>query len=212
MENLLYYISFGAALGASAGYAPGPMTALVLGETIKGGRASGIAVSFSPLITDIPIIALIMLIYTNINVLNSIIPVISFFGAVYLVIIGLKQLKLNLGDIEVAGTNKKSSLIKGVYTNFLNPHPYLFWAVIGSPIILKAYSLNPSYALIFLVSFYACLVGSKISMTFLMDIAAARLDGKILTLLNRLTAFLLIGFGFSIFYDGFDALLKIIGK
>ncbi len=54
------------------------------------------------------------------------------------------------------------SLKKGVIANFLNPSPYLFWFSVGSPQLLRAVETGPMTAIMFMVVFYAMLVGSKL--------------------------------------------------
>jgi threonine/homoserine/homoserine lactone efflux protein len=52
---------------------------------------------------------------------------------------------------------------RAVVTNALSPHPYLFWAVVGAPLIVRgANATGPAGAVAFLVGFYALLVGVKL--------------------------------------------------
>jgi len=184
------------------------MTALVLSETVTGGRKAGFLVSLAPFISDIPIVLVIMFFYSQIAKLGWFIPTISFIGSLFLIYIGLKQLRMNLGDIEVSGRHAKGAFKRGLLVNLLNPHPYIFWIMIGAPTLIKAYEASFSYATAFYISMYVCLVGGKMSMTLLIDGAAGRLSGKYLTLISRFMAFLLIAFGFSLLYDGFDFAMK----
>jgi len=61
-----------------------------------------------------------------------------------------------------AGRVKPQSFRKGMITNFLNPHPYLFWLTIGAPTVMNALNTNIFSALLFIVGFYVFVVGSKI--------------------------------------------------
>jgi len=51
----------GLSLGLGAGLAPGPLLALVIRSTLQDGAAAGVRVAFSPLVTDVPIIAIALL-------------------------------------------------------------------------------------------------------------------------------------------------------
>ena len=52
------YLVFGFSFGLSAGLAPGPLTALLMQCSLRGGFASGFRIALSPLLTDLPIILL----------------------------------------------------------------------------------------------------------------------------------------------------------
>ncbi|MBU0639122.1 MAG: hypothetical protein KKB50_09685 [Planctomycetes bacterium] len=51
--------------------------------------------------------------------------------------------------------------------NLLNPHPYLFWFVIGAPTLLRAWSASALGAVVFIVGLYACLIGAKVLVALL---------------------------------------------
>ena len=54
-----------------------------------------------------------------------------------------------------------SDLLKGVVTNLLSPHPWLFWLTVGAPILVMAWSDNPASALAFLGGFYGLMVAHE---------------------------------------------------
>ena len=63
---------------------------------------------------------------------------------------------------EEAGRAAPQSLAKGVATNALSPHPYLFWLTVGGPIIVRGWSESPAGPLAFLLAFFTSLVGAKV--------------------------------------------------
>ncbi|NMC50484.1 MAG: lysine transporter LysE, partial [Desulfovibrio sp.] len=56
MSDLPAFLAAGAALGASAGFSPGPLLTLVLAQTLAHGPREGIKVAMAPLLTDIPML------------------------------------------------------------------------------------------------------------------------------------------------------------
>ena len=48
----------GLLLGLGVGLAPGPLLALVISASLRGGTSHGLRVALSPLITDLPIIVI----------------------------------------------------------------------------------------------------------------------------------------------------------
>ena len=67
------------------------------------------------------------------------------------------------GLTENVEVEEPKSFRKGATVNFLNPSPYLFWITIGGPIIINAYAESVLSPILFLIGFYALLVGSKIA-------------------------------------------------
>lgn len=56
------YLVAGAALGLSAGVSPGPLTTLIIAESLRGGWPAGFRVALAPLITDSLLVTLALLI------------------------------------------------------------------------------------------------------------------------------------------------------
>jgi threonine/homoserine/homoserine lactone efflux protein len=91
---------------------------------------------------------------------NYILGAISFGGSLFLVYLACESLSYRPVNPD---SNKGQSLIKkSIIANFLNPSPYVFWFTIGAPAIIKAYNENLLSAALFIIVFYAVLVGSKV--------------------------------------------------
>jgi threonine/homoserine/homoserine lactone efflux protein len=58
--QVIDYFGKGTLLGLAAGFSPGPLTVLVIGETLRHGLRSSLQVATAPILTDIPIILLIV--------------------------------------------------------------------------------------------------------------------------------------------------------
>ena len=57
-ETVLSAVGAGLLLGLSAGLAPGPLLALVITQTMRGGARAGVIVAVAPLLTDVPIVGI----------------------------------------------------------------------------------------------------------------------------------------------------------
>ena len=57
-ETVLSTVGAGLLLGLSAGLAPGPLLALVITQTLRGGARAGVVVAVAPLLTDVPIVGI----------------------------------------------------------------------------------------------------------------------------------------------------------
>jgi threonine/homoserine/homoserine lactone efflux protein len=84
-----------------------------------------------------------------------------------------------------AQADPRQELRRGVVVNALNPHPYLFWATVGGPALLSGWRISPWYALAFIVPFYVLLVGSKMTLAWLVSRQA---EGLSLTWYRRVLA------------------------
>ncbi len=162
------FIIMGALFGLTAGISPGPLLTLVITETITHNKSEGIKVAFAPLITDLPIILIAFFIFSRYSQFNLLMSLISFLGAIFLVYLGYECLRTKGLSIEIQ-KRKSGSLIKGIIVNILNPHPYLFWITVGTPVALKAYQVSIAAAVIFFLSFYSFLIGSKITIVLLVE-------------------------------------------
>ena len=65
--HLLDALSKGTVLGLAAGFSPGPLTLLVISETLRHGLRAGMKVSLAPILTDLPIIALAALLLDRLS-------------------------------------------------------------------------------------------------------------------------------------------------
>jgi len=200
-DSVLHYISMGVLLGLSAGVSPGPILTLVLSQTLKHDAKEGMKVAISPLITDFPIILFALFIFNQIAKYDLILAVFSFAGGLYIAYLGIESLRINDLNFDTQGV-KSGSIKKGVIANFLNPSPYLFWGTVGTPIIFKALNINVLTAVLFLLSFYLLLVGSKVLIAYMVAKTKVFINQKAYVLIMRILGIALVLFSLLFFYDG----------
>ncbi|MEJ2050058.1 MAG: LysE family translocator [Calditrichota bacterium] len=198
---MLQYFLSGTVLGFSAGVAPGPLQALVISETLRHNRKEGIRVALVPLLTDLPIILVSLILLKELSRFKPILGLISLAGAVFVLYLAVESFRANSVELTLQETRPKS-IQKGVIANFLNPHPYLFWITVGTPIILKAGNVNVLAAVVFVGSFYMLLVGSKILLAMVIGKYQAFLRGKIYQYIMRCLGFALILIALLLLRDG----------
>ncbi len=107
--------------------------------------------------------------------------------------------------MEIQDSNS-NSIKKGIIANFLNPSPYLFWTTVGTPLIFKALGLSLLTAFLFLISFYAMLVGSKIAIAIIVARSKVFIGQKLYISIMRILGIALLIFSILFFYDGFKYL------
>ena len=200
---MIAFLVKGMVFGVAAGSSPGPLTTLVFSETLKHSMWAGIKVALAPLITDGPIILLCFYLLTRFSNLPIVLGIISLAGALYLFYLGIECIRLREFTVDVESA-KAQSLLKGVLTNALNPHPYVFWISVGSTTMLKALNVHVLALVLFLFGFYFCLVGAKIVMAVLISMSRTILSNRVFVVINNILGFVLIVFAGILLYEGFQ--------
>lgn len=205
MSDFIEYLAIGSFLGFAAGTSPGPLLAVTISETLQHGKWEGIKVAISPLITDLPIILSILFILSHLTNYNSVIGIIAFFGAFYLIYSGMESLKIKKRSVGLR-LEKRDALKKGIIVNFGNPHPYIFWISIGGPIIFKTLNTHISATVLFILGFYIFLVGSKVIITLLVEKSKSFINSKYYFSIIHILGIAQIIFGLAFIKMGLDSL------
>jgi len=202
---MLSFLMTGTILGLSAGFAPGPLLALVISETLQHDIKAGVKVALTPILTDLPIIIITLFILTKLSRFHQILGVISIIGACFIFYLGMKNIKIKGTDI-ATDTRPRRSLQKGILVNALSPYPYLFWFSVGGPTTIKALDVNLLAAISFIGSFYVLLVGAKIFLAILVGNSRSFLLGNKYIFTMRLLGLMLILLAGFLFRDGLHLL------
>jgi len=202
---LIFFLSAGVVLGLSAGFSPGPLFALVLSHTVRYGVREGMKIAVAPLLTDLPIILVSTFLMTKVTDSRAPFGVISLLGGLFLIYMSYETwiARRQEPDTGAAGAQ---SIWKGVITNALSPHPYLFWLTVGAPTILRGWETGPSAAVVFVAGFFGCLVGAKVLLAVLTARSKHLLTGNAYRYLMRALALLLLLFACLLFRDGLSLL------
>ncbi len=196
----------GILLGFSAGIAPGPLLTLVISETLSGGVGAGVRVALSPLLTDLPIIVFAFFFVSQFSDVETLLGGMSIIGGIFVFYMGYENLRTvtSRGDMPAPSTSR--SLFRGVVTNLLSPHPYLFWFSVGAPIMSKAISVSVVAPVLFLLSFYLFLVGAKVVLANVAGRSRNFLQGQVYVNTMRFLGLVLCVFALTLLVDGFRLL------
>jgi threonine/homoserine/homoserine lactone efflux protein len=198
---LLDALSKGTVMGLAAGFSPGPLTVVVIAETLRHGLRAGVKVSLAPVLTDLPIIALAALLLNRLASHPAVFGGIALLGAGFLVHLGLGSLRHR--PIAMSSSHPAPrALLRGVTANFLNPNPYIFWIGVGTPIILNALERSWAAAATFTAAFFVCIVGSKLLLARLVDGSRAFLSSRAYLWIMRVLGLLLLVYAFMFCKDG----------
>jgi threonine/homoserine/homoserine lactone efflux protein len=208
ITDSVQYLVEGMLFGLAAGIAPGPLLTLVISETLTHSRTHGIKVALSPLFTDTPIILLCVFVLLQFSRYEFVLGVLSFIGAGYIVYLGIENIRVKNITADKP-TAQAHSLRKGIITNLLNPHPYLFWITVGAPLLLTAAAVHWAGPVFFLSGFYICIVGAKITIAILTATANTFISGKTYIYIIRLLGIVLIVFALLFIKEGLEKLHMI---
>jgi threonine/homoserine/homoserine lactone efflux protein len=165
-DETLTSLAAGTVFGLSAGLAPGPLLALVVTQTLQHGIREGAKVAMAPLLTDLPIILVSLLVLSRLSRFEPLLGVVSVLGGAYVLLLAYGSLRTGATNL-VEPHDRPRSFRKGAMINALNPHPYLFWATVGGPFLLRNGEQGVAAPFLFLLAFYLFLVGSKVILAVL---------------------------------------------
>jgi threonine/homoserine/homoserine lactone efflux protein len=158
-------------------------------------------VALAPLVTDAPIIVLAVALASRAADMHWVLGILSFAGGMFVLYLAFDTARPRRAAAEVAGVQPRSWL-KGVLTNVLSPHPWLFWLTVGAATLANAMAASWLAAAMFLILFYGLLVGSKL----LLALAAGRsrefLKGRTYRVIMLVLGVLLAVFAVLLLWDG----------
>lgn len=201
---LFTYLLKAVTIGFSAGITPGPLQALFLSYAIKGGWRKALPAAFAPLMTDAPVIFLVLVVLNRLP--DGFIRGLQIGGAVFLLYLAWDAFRSfrhyqNVDGGEVP--NGWQTLLKATLANILGPGPWLFWSMINGPNLLKAWAISPWWGVAYLACFYSAFVLTN--MVLIMLFATTRQMGdRVRKMLLLISVFVLAGFAI---YQGLQGLM-----
>ncbi len=193
---MIFYFLQGLTLGLSATASPGPFQAYLLSQTLKNGWRRTLPASLAPLLSDIPIVTLMLLLLTRMPgwFLNAL----QIGGGLFILYLAWNTLSaLKAGETTVAAALPESthrSFFKGVLMNMLSPGPYIFWSVLAGPIALEAWRQSPGWGVSFVFGFYAMLIGG-FALFVVLFATASQFGPRITFILRVVSGVALLVFG-----------------
>lgn len=192
---MIAYVVQGISLGLSGAASPGPFQAFLIGQTLKLGWRRMLPAVLAPLITDGPIILLMMLALTRLP--EGFLRLLQIIGGAYVLYLAWKSLQTYrdfrhvVVDPDQAG---KQSFWQAVAMNFLSPGPYIYWSLIAGPVLLRGWKEAPVLGVSFLLGFYFAMLGCLILLVVLFGVAR-QLGPKVNRVLIGVSGLAMLGFG-----------------
>lgn len=190
------YIIQGIVYGFAGAMQPGPLQAYLILETLKHGWRRAFPMVFAPAVSDGPVIALVLLVLTQVPV--WLIQILKIAGGLFVTYLAVHAWRIwrkhhSIPDARIA-SNSRRTLAQAALVNVLNPAPYLFWSLVTGPILLTGWREAPSNGISMIIAFYVTMTAGGTAIILLFGIAN-RLGVRATRFLQLLSTLALAGFG-----------------
>ncbi len=201
------YLLLGATYAFAAVVQPGPLQAFLVSETLRRGWRRTLPAALAPMISDAPIIAMVLLVLTRLPA--GVELALRLAGGLFLLYLAAGALRAwrthGGGEPETEGS-ARTSLLKAVAVNFLNPSPYLGWSLVLGPLLLEGWREAPIRGVALVAGFYGTITVGLVA-NILLVAGAGRLGERLARALIGLSAIGLALFGAYQIGRGVAALL-----
>ncbi len=188
----------GITLGVVEGIKPGPLLTMVIKETLSGGLRAGAWTAAAPIFTDGPLVIISLFAAGWFATQPMALFVISIVGALFLIKMGIDCFSIDppIGDELL--TDAKGAFQRGILTNLLNPNVYVFWFLIGGPLMASVAEDEPLAPIAYALSFLISIILVKTFIAYIFDKTRGNISAK-----SYKTALSLCGVAMLIFAVGF---------
>ncbi len=202
-EQILTLAVVGVTLGVMEGVKPGPLLTVVIRETLSGGFRAGVRAAAAPLFTDGPMILASLLAAGWIATQPAVLLLISVLGALFLVKMGVECFSIEPPKVELSDTSTSGSLRRGVLTNLLNPNAYVFWFLIGGPLMASAAVEEPLAPVAYALAFIFTLVMAKVTIAWMFDRSRGQLSVQGYRIALGVCGIAMLGFAAGFVYQAY---------
>jgi threonine/homoserine/homoserine lactone efflux protein len=158
----------GLTLGFSAAAQPGPFQAYLLAQSIRNGAARTLPVALVPLVSDPPVIAVVLAALAQVPA--GFLRALQIAGGAIVLWLGVAALRaVRAGRIAErdAAEGSPRGFWRAVLVNLTNPNAWIGWSVVMGPIAAAAWRASPARALAFVAGFYLLLLGGNVLLILL---------------------------------------------
>jgi len=194
----------GIMLGVVEGIKPGPLLTTVIKETLTNGFKGGIRAASAPFFTDGPLILFSIFMAGWIANQPLVFCGIAILGAIFLTRMGMECFNPEIPDIDSTEVDLNQSFKKGILTNLLNPNAYIFWLLIGGPLMATVADSEPIAPFAYAISFLISIVLVKIIIAYFFSKAQVNLSSDRYLLTLKICGLAMFIFAGSFLYKAFD--------
>ena len=188
----------GATLGIVEGIKPGPLLTIVIRETLSGGLRAGLWTAAAPIFTDGPLVIFSLFAAAWIATNPWALLVITLAGAIFLAQMGYECFGLEPPNMDEDAPPPTGSFLRGVITNLLNPNVYVFWFLIGGPLMASAADEEILAPIAYAITFLVTIILTKAAIAYAIHRASGNISAVVYRRLLAICGLVMIGF--SLYY------------
>ena len=188
----------GATLGIVEGIKPGPLLTMVIRETLSGGLRAGLWTAAAPIFTDGPLVIFSLFAAAWIATNPSALLVITLAGAIFLAQMGYECFGLEPPNMDEDAPPPTGSFLRGIITNLLNPNVYVFWFLIGGPLMASAADEEILAPIAYAITFLVTIMLTKATIAYAIHRASGNISATVYRRLLAICGIVMIGF--SLYY------------
>jgi len=153
------YLFQGILFGLAAAAQPGPLQTYIISQSLTKGWKKSLPAAFAPLVSDGPIIALCLLVLSQVpEWFQKFLYIAGGLFVLYLAYGAYKSWKNFISSAQNTEAGIQQSVLKTALVNVLSPGPYIFWSLITGPILIAGWRETPIFGIIFLLGFYSTFI------------------------------------------------------
>ncbi|HIC50327.1 MAG: hypothetical protein CXX69_00110 [Candidatus Thalassarchaeum betae] len=199
----------GVALGIVEGIKPGPLLTMVIRESLTKGLKAGMWTAAAPIFTDGPMIIATLLVAGWMATQPMVLLIISLLGAVFLTKMGVDCFGLEPPSAELGDDDASGSFKRGILTNLLNPNVYMFWVLIGGPLMASAAEEEPFAPITFALCFLISIILVKSAIAWLFVGAGDRLSTRGYRIALSICGLAMLAFAAGFAYQAYGLYLEV---
>ena len=205
---MLGYLILGITYAFAAAVQPGPFQTYLISQTLSNGWKSTIPAALAPLLSDGPIILLVLLALSRMP--GWLTQALQCAGGIFLLYLAVGAFKA-WRFYQVKNTSEdrtsRQTLVKAALVNLLNPNPWLAWSLVMGPLLLKGWRETPVNGISLLVGFYTAMILVTLGIILLFAFARS-LGPRVSRTLVGISAIAMACFGF---YELWSSLSMFLG-
>jgi threonine/homoserine/homoserine lactone efflux protein len=182
----------GLALGFGAAAQPGPFQAYLLAQSLRNGAARTLSVALVPLVSDPPVVAVVLLVLSQVPA--GLLRALQICGGAVVLWLGVAALRAATSAAPPEERAPPRGFVRAALLNLTNPNAWIFWSLVGGPILAQAWREAPARGLAFLAGFYLLLVGGNVALVLAAG-QAGRIGARFTRALGLASGVVLSGLG-----------------
>ncbi len=155
MLNVPVFLASVAIISLSGVMMPGPVTAVTIAKGRYSGNA-GALIALGHAVIEIPLMILIYFGFAQIFSYDIVRRVIGFIGGIMLGFMGAQMFRTRSNIQGEEKDIESSSLLSGIITTGANPYFFLWWATIGSALVVNSTLFGLTGFLLFAIVHWSC--------------------------------------------------------